>query len=514
MRRKPIFFIKFYYFNFTILFPIGKKPRLTKPKTNPSLPQQQQQPNELTTSSVVMDVEASSNTQDNQNLLLNENSNISSTSTVPTVQQTTTTTPPNSATTTTTNAIQPANESPSIQLSVKPMTYDEKRQLSLDINKLPGECLGKVVQIIQSREPSLRDSNPDEIEIDFETLKPSTLRELELYVSSVLNNNNNYNLFSKQGLGGSVSTGKKPRKPYTKRQNSTATGGINNNIVQQPNTNNNNNNMNAQVTGAEHQQQDEALSQSSGANKTTTSSTSNLSSSANAGNTTTNGGDPLSPTNNTNNNTNKDNSNIIDSKIKQELERKLESIQRELSTKKLSQKAKSEAALSSLSGGKQTSKQQNVGSSKASTKNLNTSSSNKQKDKTAENVKSLSDSSSGDDSSSSDDENSNSDDDSSSSSSDSSSSSGESSDSDAENKTTKTTSAGPTSAGLTKNTNMFNNSDTNVLQPKILTQNAFINQSGQKVSVLPYILFSILMCKIFIYAFLIFRLQLQILFST
>ncbi|XP_074666631.1 bromodomain-containing protein 2 isoform X3 [Strix aluco] len=77
----------------------------------------------------------------------------------------------------------------------KPMTYDEKRQLSLDINKLPGEKLGRVVHIIQSREPSLRDSNPEEIEIDFETLKPSTLRELERYVLSCLR--------------------KKPRKPYS-----------------------------------------------------------------------------------------------------------------------------------------------------------------------------------------------------------------------------------------------------------------------------------------------------------
>ncbi|XP_028851679.1 bromodomain-containing protein 3b isoform X2 [Denticeps clupeoides] len=68
----------------------------------------------------------------------------------------------------------------------QPMTYDEKRQLSLDINRLPGEKLGRVVHIIQSREPSLRDSNPDEIEIDFETLKPSTLRELERYVKSCL----------------------------------------------------------------------------------------------------------------------------------------------------------------------------------------------------------------------------------------------------------------------------------------------------------------------------------------
>ncbi|XP_025112371.1 bromodomain-containing protein 2-like isoform X3 [Pomacea canaliculata] len=81
--------------------------------------------------------------------------------------------------------------------NVKPMTYDEKRQLSLDINKLPGDKLGRVVHIIQTREASLRNSNPDEIEIDFETLKPSTLRELEKYVMSCLK--------------------KKPRKPYLKR---------------------------------------------------------------------------------------------------------------------------------------------------------------------------------------------------------------------------------------------------------------------------------------------------------
>ncbi|KAL3317601.1 hypothetical protein Ciccas_003746 [Cichlidogyrus casuarinus] len=70
--------------------------------------------------------------------------------------------------------------------SVRPMTYEEKRQLSMDINKLPGEKLGRVVQIIQQREPSHRDCNPDEIEIDFETLQPTTLRELEKYVKSVL----------------------------------------------------------------------------------------------------------------------------------------------------------------------------------------------------------------------------------------------------------------------------------------------------------------------------------------
>ena len=50
----------------------------------------------------------------------------------------------------------------------------------------PGEKLGRVVHIIQMREPALKDSSPDEIEIDFETLKSSTLRELEKYVNSVL----------------------------------------------------------------------------------------------------------------------------------------------------------------------------------------------------------------------------------------------------------------------------------------------------------------------------------------
>ncbi|KAM9841887.1 bromodomain-containing protein 3-like isoform 2-T5 [Aulostomus maculatus] len=66
------------------------------------------------------------------------------------------------------------------------MTYDEKHQLSLDINRLPGIKLGRVVHIIQTREPSMCESNPDEIEIDFEILKPSTLRELERYVKSCL----------------------------------------------------------------------------------------------------------------------------------------------------------------------------------------------------------------------------------------------------------------------------------------------------------------------------------------
>ena len=70
--------------------------------------------------------------------------------------------------------------------SAKPMSYDEKRQLSQDINKLPGDKIRRVVDIVDAREPTLRGANPDELEIDFETLQPSTLRELERYVASCL----------------------------------------------------------------------------------------------------------------------------------------------------------------------------------------------------------------------------------------------------------------------------------------------------------------------------------------
>ena len=67
------------------------------------------------------------------------------------------------------------------------MSYDEKRKLSLDINKLPGDKLARVVTIVQSRETSLSGTMPlDGIEIDFETLKASTLWELKKYVAACL----------------------------------------------------------------------------------------------------------------------------------------------------------------------------------------------------------------------------------------------------------------------------------------------------------------------------------------
>ncbi|XP_034439128.1 bromodomain testis-specific protein isoform X2 [Hippoglossus hippoglossus] len=67
-----------------------------------------------------------------------------------------------------------------------PMTYQEMRQLKLDINKLPGYKLGKLVRIIHAREACLRDSSLEDIEVDFEVLKPSTLRALQRFVAACL----------------------------------------------------------------------------------------------------------------------------------------------------------------------------------------------------------------------------------------------------------------------------------------------------------------------------------------
>ena len=46
--------------------------------------------------------------------------------------------------------------------------------------------MGSITRIIQNLEPSLKDNHPDEIDIDFETLQPSTLRKLEAYVTKQL----------------------------------------------------------------------------------------------------------------------------------------------------------------------------------------------------------------------------------------------------------------------------------------------------------------------------------------
>lgn len=67
---------------------------------------------------------------------------------------------------------------------LKEMTFDEKQQLSLAINNLQPENLGKIVQIIHQRMPNLAQNSPDEIEIDIDALDTGTLRALEKYVKS------------------------------------------------------------------------------------------------------------------------------------------------------------------------------------------------------------------------------------------------------------------------------------------------------------------------------------------
>ncbi|KAM9761402.1 bromodomain testis-specific protein isoform 3-T4 [Menidia menidia] len=77
------------------------------------------------------------------------------------------------------------------ELSSTPMTYEEKKQLKLDVNKLPGEKLGKLVSIIHNRESCLRNAAPNEIEVDFEMLKTSTLRALQRFVETCLRKGSN-----------------------------------------------------------------------------------------------------------------------------------------------------------------------------------------------------------------------------------------------------------------------------------------------------------------------------------
>ena len=64
------------------------------------------------------------------------------------------------------------------------MTFEEKRTLSLNINRLSTDKLAKVVEIIKKKK---KVDESEEIEIDIDSLGETTLRELEKYVNSCLN---------------------------------------------------------------------------------------------------------------------------------------------------------------------------------------------------------------------------------------------------------------------------------------------------------------------------------------
>jgi bromodomain-containing protein 4 len=84
-------------------------------------------------------------------------------------------------------ALSPSMQIDSEQESIEPMSYDEKRRLCLNISKLPREKLITAARIVMTREHPLEGSNQDNIEIDFETLMPSTLKALESFVASCAN---------------------------------------------------------------------------------------------------------------------------------------------------------------------------------------------------------------------------------------------------------------------------------------------------------------------------------------
>jgi hypothetical protein len=65
----------------------------------------------------------------------------------------------------------------------KDVSFQEKRDLSRQINRLPGDKLTKVLQIITERMPI--ENKGDEIEVDIDTLDNATLRELQKYVKRV-----------------------------------------------------------------------------------------------------------------------------------------------------------------------------------------------------------------------------------------------------------------------------------------------------------------------------------------
>ncbi|OIT19739.1 PREDICTED: transcription factor GTE7-like [Nicotiana attenuata] len=62
------------------------------------------------------------------------------------------------------------------------MTFEEKAKLGVNLQNLPPEKMGHVVQIVKRRNPNVAQED-DEIELDFEVLDNETLWELDRFVS-------------------------------------------------------------------------------------------------------------------------------------------------------------------------------------------------------------------------------------------------------------------------------------------------------------------------------------------
>eukprot|EP00300_Choanocystis_sp_HF-7_P043143 c9754_g1_i1.p1 GENE.c9754_g1_i1~~c9754_g1_i1.p1 ORF type:complete len:650 (+),score=97.00 c9754_g1_i1:52-2001(+) len=115
----------------------------------------------------------------------------------------------------------------------EPMSYEQKCELSEKINALPGNKLGRVVQIIRDHMPELSDANPEEIEIDIDALDNSTLRHLESYVNSCLPPSKRKSTKQKQtkptpqanpGVPAGMPNGQQPTMPSVEAQAAASAG--------------------------------------------------------------------------------------------------------------------------------------------------------------------------------------------------------------------------------------------------------------------------------------------------
>ncbi|PSS16455.1 Transcription factor like [Actinidia chinensis var. chinensis] len=78
----------------------------------------------------------------------------------------------------------PAPKKPKAKDPIKrDMTYEEKQKLSINLQNLPSEKLGNVVQIIKKRNSSLCQKD-DEIEVDIDSVDKETLWELDRFVTN------------------------------------------------------------------------------------------------------------------------------------------------------------------------------------------------------------------------------------------------------------------------------------------------------------------------------------------
>eukprot|EP00939_MAST-03C_sp_MAST-3C-sp1_P000746 g746.t1 len=75
---------------------------------------------------------------------------------------------------------------PKAKRGPKPLTFEEKRMLSISINDLPGAKLSRVLQIISESMPISEQGDLDTITIDIDSMDTKTLRRLQKYVRSVL----------------------------------------------------------------------------------------------------------------------------------------------------------------------------------------------------------------------------------------------------------------------------------------------------------------------------------------